>query len=124
MALQDTTKTKKGVQCPQHKSSQKCSKNKKGPHAANPGTVRNRLLINPKLYCTAPQTADLVAMATCHLSWAINIFFLPGFTGTKSNLKRLRKFKLITLEQGMLSTTAIVECEIYIFTFTGHLTGK
>jgi hypothetical protein len=73
---------------------------------------------------TAPQTADLVAMATCHLSWAINIFFLPGFTGTKSNLKRLRKFKWITLEQGMLSTTAIVECEIYVITSTGRLTGK
>jgi hypothetical protein len=34
-----------------------------------------------------PQTADLVGMATCHLSWAINIFFLYGFIGSKSTLK-------------------------------------
>jgi hypothetical protein len=74
-------------------------KSKKRPHAANHGNVRNRLFINPKLYCTAPQTAHLVAMATCHLSWAINIFFLHGLTGYKSTLKRRRKFKLITLEQ-------------------------
>jgi hypothetical protein len=61
------------------KAPKNAQKTKKGPHAANLGTVRNRLLINPKLYCTTPQTADLVAMATCHLSCAINIFFLPGF---------------------------------------------
>jgi hypothetical protein len=35
-----------------------------------------------------PQTADLVGMATCHLSWAINIFSLHGFTRSKSTLKR------------------------------------
>jgi hypothetical protein len=63
-------------------------KSKKGPHAANHGNVRNRLLINPKLYCTAPQTAHLQAMATCYFSWAINMFFLHGFAGSKSTLKR------------------------------------
>jgi hypothetical protein len=65
-------------------------KSKKGPHAANHGTVRNR-----------PKTLIIVlAMATCHLSWAINIISLPGFiTGYKSALKRRRKFILITLEQ-------------------------
>jgi hypothetical protein len=70
-----------------------------GLHVTNHGTARNRLLINPKLYCTAPQTADLVAMATRYLSWTFNIFFLYGFTGSISTLKRLRKLKLITLEQ-------------------------
>jgi hypothetical protein len=84
------------VQCPQHKRREHRPKHKNGLHAANHGTVRNRLLINPKLYCTAPQTADLVAMATCYFSWAINIFFLHGFTGS---MKTRRKFKLITLEQ-------------------------
>jgi hypothetical protein len=74
-------------------------KNKNELHATNHGTVRNGLLINPKLSYTARQTADLVAMATCHLSWAINTFFLNSFIGTKSTLKRLRKYKLITLEQ-------------------------
>jgi hypothetical protein len=33
------------------------------------------------------QTADLVAMATCYFSWAINMFFLHGFAGSKSTLK-------------------------------------
>jgi hypothetical protein len=90
---------KKASQCPQHKRREHRPKNKNELHATNHGIVRNRLLINPKLSYTAPQTADLVAMATGYLSWAINIFFLNGFTGIKSTLKRLRKFKLITLEQ-------------------------
>jgi hypothetical protein len=48
----------------------------------------------------SPQTADLQAMATCHyFSWAINIFSLHGFTGSKSTLKRWRKFLLIAVEQ-------------------------
>jgi hypothetical protein len=62
-------------------------------------SVRNRLLINPKIYCTAPQTANLVAMAICYFSCAINMFFLHSFTGCNSTLKMLRKFKLITLDQ-------------------------
>jgi hypothetical protein len=33
------------------------------------------------------QTADLVSMATCYFSWAINMFFLHGFAGSKSTLK-------------------------------------
>jgi hypothetical protein len=47
----------------------------------------------------SPQIADFQAMATCHFSWAINIFSLHGFTGSKSTLKRWRKFLLIAVEQ-------------------------
>jgi hypothetical protein len=86
-------------QCPQHKRRENRPKNKNELPATNHGTVRNRLFIDPKLYYTAPQTADLVAMATCHLSWAINMFFKMVSLEQKSALKRLRKFKLIILEQ-------------------------
>jgi hypothetical protein len=46
-----------------------------------------------------PQTPDLVAMATCYCSWAINIFSLHEFTGSKSTLKRRIYFSLIAVER-------------------------
>jgi hypothetical protein len=61
-------------------------KNKNELHATNHGTIRNDGK-NPHHHQQPPQTADLVAMATCYFSWAINMFFLHGFAGSKLTLK-------------------------------------
>jgi hypothetical protein len=58
-------------QCPQHKRTGHWPKHKNELHATNHGTVRNygkNCQIRKYHHQQPPQTADLVAMATCYCS--------------------------------------------------------